>query len=346
MDISLSLVELLRLHDCVIIPDLGGFIANYRPAEMDLASNKFFPPKKEIVFSSKLNKNDGLLVSHICETEGLGYFEARKVVSEYTDEAWSKLENGEILEFPSIGSLRFDKNDKLIFEPAVLENLLLDTFGMEDFHFSELTRIEPLPVKQVFRDKEAVRPVFASRKVKRVLLAIPVVLALALIPVARMTMNDGNLMNPQTSAAASLPIDESAPVIAPTLSDLDENTPAEIGNTITHENALTGTAIPATSEMAAPANKTEETPVQSQVVNTAPSKGKYHLIGGCFKSRENADKLVALMAQKGFQPEIETLKSGAFRVTIQSYSDRKEAMLALDSLQEAEPQAGYWMMVN
>ena len=58
MDISLYLVELLRLHDCVIIPDLGGFIANYRPAEMDLAGNRFNPPVKEVIFSGKLNKND------------------------------------------------------------------------------------------------------------------------------------------------------------------------------------------------------------------------------------------------------------------------------------------------
>ncbi len=345
MDISLSLVELLRLHDCVIIPDLGGFIANYRPAEMDLAANKFFPPKKEVVFSNKLNKNDGLLVNHLCETEGLGYFEARKIVAEYTDEAWSKLENGETLEFPQIGTLRFDKNDKLIFEPAVTENLLLDTFGMEGFHFPELTRNEPLPAKQVFRDKEAVRPVFASRKVKRALIAIPIVLALALIPVARMTMTDGSLMKPQTSVAASLPLNESPASVTPSysptnVSPLTDNNAAAV----TEQNSVDNTLPETTTTVA----DNQPEPVQSEPTPTkvTPPKGKYHLIGGCFKNKENADKLVSQMMMKGFQPEIETLKGGAFRVTIQSYADRQEALLALDSLQDAEPQAGYWMMVE
>jgi hypothetical protein len=30
MDITFYLVELLRLHDCVIVPDLGGFVTNYQ----------------------------------------------------------------------------------------------------------------------------------------------------------------------------------------------------------------------------------------------------------------------------------------------------------------------------
>src|SRR5659263_213351 len=62
MDITFYLVELLRLHDCVIVPDLGGFVTNYRPAEMDLVNNSFNPPVKEIIFTGKLSKNDGLVV--------------------------------------------------------------------------------------------------------------------------------------------------------------------------------------------------------------------------------------------------------------------------------------------
>jgi hypothetical protein len=338
MDLSVFLVDLLRLHDCVIIPDLGGFIANYRPAEIDLVGNKFFPPKKEIIFSNKLNKNDGLLVNHISESEGLGYLEARKMVSEFTDEAWSKLENGETLEFPKIGSLRFDKNEKLIFEPAIHENLLLDAYGMEAFHFPELIRHDAIPVKTVFRDKDSVRPVFSSRKVKKLLIAIPVLIAIALIPVARLTLKDGNLMKPQTSATTTLPLTDAPKIISPEVSQ-----PA-VSETNIEDKTETNLNIQESFEAVSDRTNAEEVkaPLPTQV--TEQTKGKYHLIGGCFRNRDNADKLFALMASKGFQPEIKPLKSGAFMVTIQSYSDRNEALLALDSLQEAEPEAGYWMM--
>ena len=139
MDITFYLVELLRLHDCVIVPDLGGFITNYRPAEMDLVSNRFSPPVKDIIFTGKLSKNDGLLVNYISETEGVGYLEARQIISEFVDEIWSKLENGETIEFQNIGTLHFDRNEKLIFEAKVHENFLLDAYGMRDSSFRNLS---------------------------------------------------------------------------------------------------------------------------------------------------------------------------------------------------------------
>jgi hypothetical protein len=338
MDLSVFLVELLRLHDCVIIPDLGGFIANYRPAEIDMAGNKFFPPKKEIIFSSKLNRNDGLLVNHISDSEGLGYLEARKMVSEFTDEAWSKLENDETLEFPKIGSLRFDKNEKLIFEPAIHENLLLDAYGMEAFHFPELTRHDTIPVKTVFRDKESVRPVFSSRKVKRLLIAIPILIAIALIPVARLTLKDGNLMKPQTSATTSLPLTEAPKSIIPEVSQ-----PA-VSEANIETKTETNSNVKESTETVSDKTSTDEVKAPLPATTTDQAKGKYRVIGGCFRNRDNADKLFALMVSKGYQPEIKPLKSGAFMVTIQSYSDRNEALQTLDSLQKAEPEAGYWMM--
>ncbi len=209
MDITFYLVELLRLHDCVIVPDLGGFVTNYRPAEMDLASNSFKPPVKEIIFTGKLSKNDGLLVNYISEIEGVGYMEARQIISEFVDEAWSKLENGEKIEFQNIGSLQFDRNEKLIFESEVHENFLLDAFGLEGFQFPQLERKELISAKRVFHDKEAVRPVFNSRKVKALVVGIPIVLALLFLPVTKYTWKNSLNTSLQTSSTASLPMNGS-----------------------------------------------------------------------------------------------------------------------------------------
>ena len=335
MEISSALVDLLRLYDCVIIPDLGGFIANYRSAEMDLAGNKFLPPKKEVIFSSKLNKNDGLLVNHISETEGVGYLEARKMISEFTDEAWSKLENGEIIDFPRVGTLSYDKNEKLIFEPALTENLLLDAYGMESFHFPELKHHETIVPKTVFRDKEAVRPVFSSRTMKRVLIAIPILAALAFIPLSTTIWNDGFLKNHQVSSTTSLPLADSPRTVvnAPDTHLIDES------NKQTEAEKEPQTAL---AEVKPDAIEEVVNPVPTPVA----SKAKYHIIGGCFRNSENADRMVSAMTSKGFQPEVETLKNGLLRVTIQSYANRNDALAALDSLRQAEPGNSYWLMAD
>ena len=56
MNLSVYLKELLKTNDCVIIPDLGGFIANYQSAAFNAQGDQFYPPTKEIIFSGKLKK--------------------------------------------------------------------------------------------------------------------------------------------------------------------------------------------------------------------------------------------------------------------------------------------------
>ena len=324
MDITFYLVELLRLHDCVIVPDLGGFVTNYRPAEMDLANNSFNPPVKEIIFTGKLSKNDGLLVNYISETEGVGYFEARQIISEFVDETWSKLENGEKIEFHHVGTLQFDRNEKLIFEPMVHENYLLDAYGMEGFQFPLLKHKELISGKHVFANKEAVRPVFSSRKVKALVVGIPILLALIFIPVSKYSWN--NKTNTQLSSTASIPSN----IMGTPLST------AVVDSVVVNKMAL---------KVDTTAIKTTVNQVQPETV-AIKSDGRYRVIGGYFKSRQNAENFLEKLKTSGFNSEMKVLPNESFLVIVQSYNDKNEATAALNGLREAEPQAGYWMSVN
>jgi len=326
MDISFYLVELLRLHDCVIVPDLGGFIANYRPAEMDLAGNRFKPPVKEIIFTGKLNRNDGLLVNHISETEGVGYMEARRIISEFVDEIWSKLENGEKIEFANIGSLNFDRNGKLIFEPGVHENFLLDAYGLEGFHFPQLEPKDIISAKRVFTGKEAVRPVFISRKVKILAVGIPILLSLIFIPVPKYSWKNNSNASIQTSAI-NIPVNGS----------FSASTVVSSDSSVIGKSAVTKATSLQTRQTSA------QTGIEPITLN---SRARYRVIGGYFAIRQNADNFLSRLQAVGFKSELIVLPNGSFLVIVQSYRDRKEALTSLRSLREAEPQTGYWMSVN
>jgi nucleoid DNA-binding protein len=328
MDITFYLIELLRLHDCVIVPDLGGFITNYRPAEMDLANNSFNPPVKEIIFTSKLNKNDGLLVNYISETEGVGYFEARQIISEFVDESWSKLENGEKIEFHHVGSLQFDRNEKLIFEPEVHENYLLEAYGMEGFQFPLLEQKEIIPTKRIFVDKEAVRPVFSSRRVKAIAIGIPILLALILIPASKYPWKN----NPNTQVSSTTALPDNVPLTSS----------FKVGSDSTHsENAVKKPD----DKINTVANPSAVSTSQSAPM-TIHSEAKYQVIGGCFRVRQNADNFLAKLQKNGFKSEMKVQPNGSFLVIVQSYSDKNEATVALRNLREAEPQIGYWISEN
>ena len=51
---------LLHEHNCVIIPDLGGFVVNTTNSQRDGIA-LFYPPSCELVFNRELTYNDGLL---------------------------------------------------------------------------------------------------------------------------------------------------------------------------------------------------------------------------------------------------------------------------------------------
>ena len=330
MDISFYLVELLRLHDCVIIPDLGGFIANYRPAEMDLAGNSFNPPVKEVIFTGKLNKNDGLLVNYISETEGIGYIEARQVISEFVDETWSKLENGEEIEFKHIGNLKYDRNEKLIFEPVVHENFLLEAYGLEGFHFPQLEHEKLIPSKRLFVDKEAVRPVFSSRRVKALAVGVPLLLALIFVPVSKYIRNDNKMPNLQTSSAAPITLSE-------TISSRSTVKLDSLNNKIA-ETRVVKKAEPIATQPFGNQVKPETVAIKSN--------SRYRLIGGCFSLRQNADKFLEKLRASGFKSEMKVQPNGTFLVIVQTYSDKSEATAALKTLRDEDPKAGYWMSAN
>jgi hypothetical protein len=304
----------------VIVPDFGGFIANYRPAEMDLAGNTFSPPTKEIIFSSKLIKNDGLLVNHISETEGIGYMEARLVISEFVDEVMSKLENGETIELSKVGSLRYDRNERLIFEQEIQENLLLDAFGLEVFQFPQIRHNEIFNTKRSFLDKEAVRPVFNTRKIKRLVIGIPILLALLIIPATKSTWKNYSFLNNQNSGTASIELNQPSPLnVKPASTSIEINS-----REISQPNQTLGNKIAAVVP-----DKKEITATTSPAES---SQSKYHIIGGCFKMRENADKLLSNLKSRGYQSKLDQFKNGTFMITVQSYSDRNQAIFTLNIL--------------
>ncbi|HBL75036.1 MAG: hypothetical protein A2W90_07425 [Bacteroidetes bacterium GWF2_42_66] len=181
VEIASYIKELLLLNDCVVIPDFGGFVSNYKPAQ--IKHNRFMPPSKEIAFNPKLQKNDGLLINYISEKEGLEYFEAKLKVETFVDESLLKLENYERLTFEDVGQLYYDRMENLLFEPVANQNLLVDSFGLESFSYEKLyEKMMPKPAMKI-QQPEAVQVIFSNRNVKKVLIGVPLLLALALIPV-------------------------------------------------------------------------------------------------------------------------------------------------------------------
>lgn len=134
MKLDKHISDLLYRYDCVIVPDFGGFLANYQPAKINSRTHTFSPPAKKVSFNKNLSSNDGLLANHIIQEYGGSYENALLSIRNCVNDYQKELQNGKRILIENVGVLYFDSNKSILFEPASTVNFLSDSFGLEKFH--------------------------------------------------------------------------------------------------------------------------------------------------------------------------------------------------------------------
>ncbi len=129
--ISQHLTTLLINHNCVIIPDLGGFIAQYVPARFDQEAKKFYPPTRKLAFNADLTMNDGLLVQSLMQTYEATFPEMQKAVEDKVSEIKKALFTKGYYDLQGIGRLSPNLEGHTEFEPATADIVSPSLFALE-----------------------------------------------------------------------------------------------------------------------------------------------------------------------------------------------------------------------
>lgn len=148
--------ELLYCHDCVILPEFGGFIANYSSAKIDEQRKLIHPPSKHILFNKYVKVNDGLLASKIVREERVSYEKAHKQLTKFVNRTRRKINAGERVEIKKVGVLYLDKEENIQFIQDE-HNFLTSSFG--------LPSVDLIPVKKMAVPEPAEQPVIHEPKV-------------------------------------------------------------------------------------------------------------------------------------------------------------------------------------
>lgn len=123
---------LLRDHDCVIIPDFGGLVADVSPARAQPGRQALSPPTKLVAFNQALTRNDGLLVDALSQHLGLSIAQAREAVRAAVAGLQQELDETNRTELPGIGIFRRAAGRGLAFEYTGTDNLLAAAFGLPE----------------------------------------------------------------------------------------------------------------------------------------------------------------------------------------------------------------------
>lgn len=122
--------ELLYLHDCVIVPGLGGFVCDYSGATINGKTGMITPPAKRVIFNKHLKQNDGLLIDWIARKEQIDYEKAQRRLALFCEEVKVRLNQKQEVDFGKIGSFSIDRRFNILFESGN-HNFLPDVIGME-----------------------------------------------------------------------------------------------------------------------------------------------------------------------------------------------------------------------
>jgi nucleoid DNA-binding protein len=127
--------RLLLRHNCVIIPDFGGFVARTSPSEIDEIRGIIHPPKKSILFNQQLTISDGLLISEYAIANHFSFTESQEKIKQIISLWKEELKEGKTITLEKVGTLQYGENDSLQFVQDRFFNLLLSSFGLSTVKF-------------------------------------------------------------------------------------------------------------------------------------------------------------------------------------------------------------------
>lgn len=368
--------DLLFKHDCVIVSDFGGFVANYKSASVHPVQHTFTPPAKQVAFNESLKNNDGLLANYISNRLLISYPDAVRLINEFVNASNIKLAINNKLVIESVGELFYDYEKNLQFVPDEKVNYLLDSFGLGAIQSPAIKREKGY---EIFKGDEEfaakILPAAKKRKLIKPLLRIISVTGVAALitwayfnPTISGTISKGlagiNLFeNKQENQLQNnnvgtndfpRPVENNQPVVLTTPKDQ----PVTIETNSPTQTEIIPSALPETKEVievakeTAPIIKEEPAVLKKETVEKEPLKisainteaGNYFIIGGCFGVHENAVKLSEELKTKGFPSQLLGKgKKGLEIVSISSAASRSKAEEMLGFIQES----GYpdaWIM--
>lgn len=339
--------ELLFKHDCVIVPNFGGFVAQSNSSHFSKGNSLLLPPTKQVLFNKNLKHNDGLLISAFSEKFAINYAESIVQVEDYREYLVALLSAKKRFELVNLGLLYIDNDNEIRFEPKTDVNFLIDSFGFEPVIVNEIEQItEPRILSTVFEDRK-IKTEFKS--VKKTSLKKIAVLTIGFSITMAFLVFAVNSKQMQPIMQSSLNPFYSAPKNYNPLNYKNNQAfyldKIETPNYITDSNGCAAFKLSENGPALIASVNTFETANANNIVNYSESnlEANYQVVVGCFGVKSNAEKLIIDLKSKNISGFISGVnKKGLFVVSCGGFNAKNEANNLVTKLKSKFPNA--WIM--
>ena len=332
--------KLIAQHNCVIIPELGAFLAHSIPASYNAEDGLFMPPHRTMGFNPQITVDDALLLSEYIDEQQFTYEEAGKALRKDVAKLRHELSAKGIVRFGELGTFSMNVTGGISFDPA--PNGIDDpyNFGFEPIAMPLLSQI----------DKKDI--VIKRRNFKKYAsIAVAAVLTLFFIsPIgdnAYAPSLKAGFVAVETASTVSEPVNEAVTInqceIEPVADTVTEN--------IITKSQTVEPIIEAQPEQVV-AVEVAEVPMAEPVVAEQPAKehaiieneNSFHIIVASTPNEEKAQLAIKELSAK-MQAEYSVVKgNGRHRIAHSSYSSIDEANEALAQVKNTFPDA--WVLTH
>lgn len=318
-NIAQHIEELIIKHNCVIVPQLGGFLTYQTSAY--IYNNKLYAPTHQIRFNKQLSHQDGLLAEAYMRERKVNYTDAVKIINEEIYTITKIIENGDNYILGRIGSISLNADKQIIFK-ASNASFLPENIGLTSVSLIKRTRE---------RDEKIVikLPTTKNNFIRYAAAVAIIILSTLLMP---SHIND-------SAYHATLSFDSLNNIESLQKTDINKLSIDSIYNSEdTKEENLDITE-----------NKDSMKNEKIKIIDTKQiiSNNKYHLIVASLTSLEQANKYIE--EQKNYDTtQLQIIeKDGKYRISAMSFKSYKIAINYIDSIKgNGSTSKNAWILRN
>ena len=306
--------QLLYKNDCVIVMNFGGFICNSISANINKKTGILTPPNKSILFNPQLKDNDGLLINHIAQSEGISQEDSKINLLKFVEQSLKNLNKFKSCRFEEIGLFTLNSDKNIIFTQDLKTNYNLNAFGFQDIINNKITRDNSEIIEESFKLIKKKNNFTTKRLLKAAAIIIP------LIGISFLSITQEDRINSIYTQIANV------------------NPISFKKDNVTVLKDQGNKEIKIKEEIQPEIINNEISQVFEEVI--IPSQ-KFYIIAGAFSVEKNANKLKNRLNSWNYNSTI-IKNEKMMRVSYDSFDNKEQALISLSKIRKENPQA--WIL--